>query len=106
MEKKLNFYRNYNGKLWLNYFTTIRDIECIDEKELKEGDIVHIQVDHLTLFHAVIIKIEKIDINNLSESQKTILIIDAGCNWKSARTGLANIYKDKELALITLAKIK
>lgn len=104
MEKKLNFNKNYNGKLWLNYFTTIRSLGTIKEKDLKDGDYVQIQKDHLTLFQAQIVSIEEIDLDNLTESQRTLLALDVGCHWTQAVGSLKQIYKSNKVAVITLVK--
>lgn len=106
MAKTLNFYRNYNGKLWLDYFTTIRSIETVKEKDLKEGDFVDIQKNRTPWGSAQIVRIEKINLDNLSESQKTILMLDYGCNWFQAADSIANICNGKDVALITLVKTK
>lgn len=104
MEKKLNFNKNYNGKLWLNYFTTIRSLDTIKEKDLKNGDYVQIQKDHLTMFCAQIVNIEKINLDNLSESQKMILMLDCGCNWAQAADMVERFCKSNKVAVITLVK--
>ena len=104
MEKKLNFDKNYNGKLLFNYFTTIRSLDTIKEKDLKVGDLVQIQKDHLTLFHAQIVSIEEIDFDNLSKLQKVLLMLDCGCYWSQAVEYLKGIYKSKKVAVITLVK--
>lgn len=104
MEKKLNFNKNYNGKLWLNYFTTIRSLDTIKEKDLKDGDYVQIQKDHLTLFQAQIVSIEEIDLDNLSESQKTLLMLDCGCNWAQAADMIEHFCKSNKVAVITFVK--
>lgn len=104
MEKKLNFDKNYNGKLWLNYFTTIRSIGTVKEKDLKDGDYVQIQKDHLTLFQAEIVAIEHIDLDNLSDSHKTLLMIDCGCNWVQAAELVRDMCKSSHVAIITLLK--
>lgn len=106
MEKKLNFNENCNGKLWLNYFTTIRSLDTIKEKELNVGDYVQIQKDHCTLFQAQIVSIEEIDLDldNLSESQKTLLMLDCGCNWVYAVSVIEDFCKSKKVAVITLVK--
>lgn len=104
MKKTLNFYANYNGKFWSSYFTTIRSLGTFEEKDLKIGDLVQIQHDHLMMFRAEIVSIEKIDFNNLRKSQKTILMLDCGCNWATAAHYLENICKCKDPVLITLRK--
>lgn len=104
MEKKLNFNKNYNGKLWLNYFTTIRSLDTIKEKDLKDGDYVQIQKDHLTLFQAQIVSIEEIDLDNLSESQKTLLMLDFGCNLAQAADTILHFCKSNNVAVITFVK--
>lgn len=102
MEKKLNFSQNYNGKLYaFNYFTTIRSPETIEEKGLKVGDTVEIQRKHHTMFSAVIVSMEKINLDNLSESQKTILMLDYGCGWELAAHSIAHICNGKDVVIIT-----
>ncbi len=100
----MNFNQNYNGKLWNKYFTTIRSKETIQEKELYIGDVVDIQKDHLSLFRAEIIHIEHIDLDNLTESQRTLLMIDVGCHWTQAAYFAKSVYKSNEVAVITLEK--
>lgn len=104
MAKKLNFEKNYNGKLWLNYFTTIRSLDTIEEKDLKAGDFVEIQKDHCTLFLALILSIEEIDLDNLSKSQKTLLMLDCGCQWQQAVGRMERLCNSKRVAVITLSK--
>lgn len=105
MKKTLNFNKNYNGKLWTNYFTTIRSLDTIKEKDLSEGDYVEIQKDHITMYQAEIINIEEIDLDNLSESQKTLMMLDCGCNWTSAAELIKNYCNSNKAAVITLLKL-
>lgn len=104
MKKALNFHKNYNGKLWLHYFITIRSLDTIKEKDLDEGDYVEIQKDHMTIYQAEIVSIEEIDLDNLSESQKTLLMLDCGCNWVAAAEIIRNICLSSKVAVITLVR--
>lgn len=104
MERKLNFNRNYNGKLWNNYFTTIRSLDTIREKDLEVGDYVQIQKDHLTLFNARIVSIEEIKLNGLTESQRTLLMLDCGCCWEQAADTITHLCESHNVAIITFAK--
>lgn len=106
MEKTLNFNKNYNGKLWLDYFTTIRSLDTIKEKDLHEDDCVEIQKDHVGMFDAQIVSIEEIDLHELSESQKTLLMLDCGCNWAHAAYLIARMCKSHKVAVITLEKYR
>lgn len=104
MTNTLNFNKNYNGKLWCQYFTTIRSVETITEKGLYIGGFVDVQKDHLTMFRAKIVNIEHIDLDNLTESQRTLLMLDCGCNWAQAADTIEHFCKSNKVAVITLEK--
>lgn len=103
-ESCLNFNENYNGKLWLKYFTTIRSFETIEEKDLKEGDNVQIQLNHFRILQAQIVSIYEIDLENLTDSQKTLLMVDCGCNWTQAADKITQLCRSNHVAVITLER--
>ena len=106
MNKYINFNNNYNGKLWCQYFTTIRRVDTIIEKNLYLGEIVDIQKDHVTVFRAEVLHIEHIDLDNLTEAQRTLLMLDVGCHWTQAVDSLKQICKSNIVAVITLMKVR
>lgn len=72
---------------------------------MSEGDYVEIQKDHITIYQAEIINIEEIDLYNLSESQKTLMMLDCGCNWSQAADTVEHFCNSNKVAVITLLKL-
>lgn len=103
--KTLNFNCNYNGKLWLKYFTTIRSLDTIEEKRINEGDTLIILEEHIPQFKALVISIEEIDLDYLSNSQKTILNLDYGSEWSQAADAIECLAGSKKVVVLTLKKI-
>ena len=100
----INFDQNYNGKLGCQYFTTIRSVETITEKDLCIGDLVDVQKDHFTMFSAEIVNIDRMDLDHLTKSQRTLITLDCGCYWIQAVDSLKQICKSNIVAVITLMK--
>lgn len=106
MNEILNFNCNYNRKLCLQYFTTIRTKTTVMEKSLKIGSFVDIALKRNVLFSAKIISFEDICLYELSLSQKTLLCLDTGLCLKQAVDMLKAGMKSNNLVVLTLCKVE
>lgn len=101
----LNFNENYNGKLYCNLFTTIRSNAVIAEKNLSVGDNVEIQINHVRLCYAKVLRMESISLSHPTASQRILLSLDTGMEWTIARTLLHDMYGENELVCVLLQTI-
>lgn len=103
--KYLNFYLKFSDKFHLKYFTTIRSVETIAEKSIVVDDIIDILEEHNFLFQAKVVQIHTINLDELSDSDLSILMLDTGENWKFARECVQEICKSNIVSVVTLCKL-
>lgn len=103
--KYLNFYLKFSDKFHLKYFTTIRSLKTIKEKNLVVGDVVDILEERNFLFQAKIVSISVMNLNKLSPSDCTILMLDMEENWQFAADSIRYLCKSNIVAVVTLCKV-
>lgn len=102
----LNFSRNYNLKFSTEYFTTMRSPDTVLATQLRVGDILRVQMMHKTIFKVEVVGMACIDIDNLTDSEKVILVTDTGMPWQEAVKELRQVCGGNIVVVITLRRIQ
>lgn len=80
--RTLNFNKDYNHKLSLNYFTTIRSWATIYDKDLYPNNVVKLTLSRVPRGYAAVMSITPLDLSvpfrELSPIVATLLSIDTG----------------------------
>lgn len=99
----INFNKNYNGKLFNEFFTTIRCKDIVKEKDLKLGDIVELRFNHIPFAEAEIDEMASVELKDAHRSIiiRTILSVDTGYDWTLAYNAIRRMCGD-DLVVILL----